>query len=102
MVSMFCLIQLNVYPLSLSGPDPASRLNVALLIGAMATLLLWVVGLIAKQKNIHFSFQANTIKHRNVLSVLSIGWQALKRERISLKHSNVQLAILEIRACAAA
>ena len=56
------------------------RLNIALLLGAIATFLLWVVGLIAKQNNQHHAFQVNTIKHRSVLSVFTIGWQYLNQK----------------------
>ena len=63
------------------------RLNIALLIAALAHFLLWLVGLVAKHKQLHHSFQANTIKHRNVLSSFTIGWQYLKRygDRINLE-----------------
>ena len=79
-----------------------NRLNIALLIGNIATLLLWIIGLVSKQKKIHFAYQANTRKDRNVLSVFSIGWQTLKQRHLSLKTAEVELAMLEIRLCAAA
>lgn len=57
------------------------RLNVALLIAAIAMLLLWTVGIMAKREQHHRLFQANTVRHRNVLSVFTIGWQYLKRQQ---------------------
>lgn len=57
------------------------RLNVALLIAAIAMLLLWIVGMIAKQQQQHYQYQANTIRHRSVLSTFTIGWQTLKRKQ---------------------
>lgn len=36
------------------------RLNVALLIASLAMLVLWIFGNATKQKNIHYSYQANT------------------------------------------
>jgi len=57
------------------------RLNVALLIAAIAMLLLWIVGMMAKQQKHHVLFQANTIRTRNVLSTFTIGWQCLKRRQ---------------------
>jgi hypothetical protein len=54
---------------------------VALLIAAIAMLLLWIVGIIAKREQQHRLFQANTVRHRNVLSVFTIGWQYLKRKQ---------------------
>lgn len=57
------------------------RLNVALLIAAIAMLLLWIVGVLTKQQGRHLLFQANTVRHRNVLSTFTIGWQCLKRRQ---------------------
>lgn len=74
------------------------RLNVALLISAIAMLLLWLLGLIAKKKELHFGYQANTIKTRNVLSSFMLGWQALTRDirKITLREGiEALLAIAE-------
>lgn len=60
----------------------ANRLSVALLIGSLATLILWAVGVAAKIKNLHYSFQSNTEKNKNVLSNFIIGWQVLIRNDI--------------------
>ncbi len=60
------------------------RLNIALLIAAITHFLLWLIGLVAKQKGVHYSYQANTIKHRNVLSTFSIGCQHLNRHGATL------------------
>jgi hypothetical protein len=49
------------------------RLNIALLIAAIAMLLLWIMGVMAKQQKHHLLFQANTVHHRNVLSTVTIG-----------------------------
>ena len=57
------------------------RLNVALLIAALAMLLLWIIGVMAKQQKQHILFQANTIRHRDVLSTFTLGWQYLKRRQ---------------------
>ncbi|MCZ6804898.1 MAG: transposase [Proteobacteria bacterium] len=59
----------------------AQRLNVALLIAAIAMLLLWIIGVMVKQENKHYLYQANTIRHRSVLSTFTIGWQSLRRKQ---------------------
>lgn len=56
------------------------RLDTALLISAIAMLLLWLLGMAAKEKQIHYSYQANSIKTHNVLSNFTIGWQVLIRD----------------------
>ena len=73
----------NSFSLRLCRSYTIARLNVALLTAAIAMLLLWVLGLAAKNKNIHRSYQANTIKTRNVLSTFNIGWHVLWHD---LKH----------------
>jgi hypothetical protein len=72
------------------------RLNIALLIAAITHFLLWLVGLIAKSKNVHYSFQANTIKKRNVLSTFTIGWQYLRRHGNDIKYTDFKLALKQI------
>jgi hypothetical protein len=66
------------------------RLNVALLIAVLAVLILWLFGTAAKQKNLHFSFQANTVKTRNVLSIFIIGWQVLMRNEVSIHKKELK------------
>lgn len=66
------------------------RLNIALLIGALAMFALWVLGTAAKQKQWHYAFQANTEKRWNVLSTFTIGWQVLQR---GMRFSQKELAL---------
>ena len=75
------------------------RLNIALLIAAIATLLLWIVGSIAKQQDQHVQFQANTIRNRSVLSTFTIGWQYLKRNGQRLSQSMINQALDELQLC---
>lgn len=77
-----------------------NRLNVALLIAAMAALSLWIVGLIVKTKGLHFSFQSNTMRKRRVLSIFTIGWQALRQGLSTFKKKEIDLAIKELSLCA--
>jgi hypothetical protein len=72
------------------------RLNVALLIAALATLALWIFGTAAKQINLHYSFQANTEKRRSVLSIFTIGWQVLLRNTVQFNQKDLMLALKTI------
>lgn len=63
----------------------ANRLNIALLIASLAMLVLWLFGIATKQKNLHYSFQSNTVKQRNVLSNFIIGWQVLIQDKIRFR-----------------
>lgn len=71
------------------------RLNVALLVAALATLILWLFGTAAKQQKLHYSFQANTLKNRDVLSIFIIGWQVLIRSTILFNKKQL-IAALEL------
>jgi Transposase DDE domain len=73
------------------------RLNIALLLSAIAILLLWILGEIAKLKNKHYLYQANTIKSRNVLSTIMIGWQYSKTIDKHIEKREIQQAVTTMR-----
>lgn len=50
-----------------------ARLETLLLIGAIATLALLLVGLAAEQQGLHRDYQANTLRDRRVLSLFKLG-----------------------------
>jgi hypothetical protein len=72
------------------------RLNVALLIAALAMIVVWLFGIAAKQKNLHYLFQSNTEKRRNVLSVFTIGWQILIEDEIQFRKKELMKALIFI------
>lgn len=53
------------------------RLIVWLMLAAVASLLAWVVGYSAEKNKIHYQFQANSIKHRRVLSFFYLGCRVI-------------------------
>ena len=87
----------NGFNLRHCGSFSIDRLNVALLIGNIAMLLLWIMGLAAKNKKIHFSFQANSIRTKNVLSIFIIGWQYIKKKGKHILQSEFNQAIREVQ-----
>ncbi len=60
-----------------TGTRNIERLNILLLIIYIASIGLWFIGQCAKENKRHYPFQANTIKHRDVLSNIYLGWQIL-------------------------
>jgi hypothetical protein len=54
------------------------RLILQLLIGFLAAFLLWLIGLCLEKKGLHRDFQANSIKHKRVLSLIFLALQAIK------------------------
>ena len=58
----------------------AARYSVWLMISSLAALIAWIVGYVAESKNMHYDFQANTYKHRRVLSFFYLGCQIIKKK----------------------
>lgn len=73
--------------LSLTLSNHKERVSILALISALALLILGVLGKAAYELNLHRQFQANTVKHRKVLSLWYLGRQILihMRERIPIK-----------------
>ena len=93
------------FGLRYSLSNSARRLEVLLLIAALACLVCWLISLSAKKKNLHLDYQSNSIKHRNVLSVIYLGCQLIRRnEEFSLTelkeaYQEMQNLILEAFLC---
>jgi hypothetical protein len=49
------------------------RLANLLLIGMLATLVVWMLGRLAEEKQLHYQYQANTVKTQRVLSLFYLG-----------------------------
>ncbi|MFL7022681.1 hypothetical protein [Vibrio cyclitrophicus] len=61
-----------------------------LLIALLAEILMWWNGLIAVQAKWHFDFQANSIKHRRVLSIPRLGREVwIELGDIKLTNPNI-------------
>ncbi|MGE0207202.1 MAG: IS4 family transposase [Candidatus Babeliales bacterium] len=73
------------------------RLSVALLIGAIAMLILWVLGIAAKNRKLHVHFQANTIKNKNVLSIFMIGWQVLEEGKTMFNYHEIKQSLIVLQ-----
>lgn len=72
----------------------ADRLNIALLIASLAMVILWLVGKIAIQRKLHFSYQTNTEKKEKVLSIVFIGWQTLMRKEHKFNLTKLKSQLL--------
>ena len=67
------------FGLTISRSKNIERLNILLLIAALATLCLWLIGLYAQQQGWHRHFQANTVTDRKVLSIPFLALQIVQR-----------------------
>lgn len=93
------------FGLRYSLSNSAKRIEVLLLLAALACLFCWLISLSAKKNNTHLDYQSNSIKTRNVLSVIYLGCQMVrKRENIVFKdikeaYFMMQTLILEASLC---
>lgn len=57
--------------------DPL-RLTIQLLIGFLASFMLWLIGLCLEEKKLHRDFQANSIKNKRVISLIFLATEAIR------------------------
>ena len=74
-----------------------TRLEILLLVGALATFLLWLVGLAAKERRWLRHFQANTETSRSVLSAVFLGKEVLRSTRLRLSKGALSAALDRLR-----
>ena len=71
------------------------RYDVLLLIALLAEIILWWFGLAAQQVGWQRHFQANTIRHRAVLSVVRLGKEIRRRTNFRITEQMLHWARLE-------
>lgn len=65
------------------------RLQVLLLIAMLAAFVLWLLGTIAKTSDQHRHYQANSVKNRNVLSVIYLGLRIANDKRFNMNNRDI-------------
>jgi hypothetical protein len=76
-----------------SGSRITHKLSVLLLIACLSQFMLYLLGLAVKAADKHRQYQANSIKHRNVLSNQFIGLRAYKDKSLRLLKSHWRAGI---------
>jgi len=61
-----------------SKTENIQRLEVLLLVGFIASIILWLIAIVAEAKKLQYGFQANTKRDGRTLSLFSLGWQIVK------------------------
>ncbi len=74
----------------------AKRYNNLLLVAALTQFLLWCIGKVAVNKKYHYDLQANTIRHRTVLSNVYIGIQIVRDKRYKIKKKEIKMVFENI------
>jgi hypothetical protein len=76
-----------------SGTRIMHKLSILLLIACLSQFMLYLLGLAVKAADKHRQYQANSIKHRNVLSNQFIGLRAYKDKSLRLLKSHWRAGI---------
>ena len=84
------------YGLQFARSRCPKRLATLLLVTTLATAATWLAGMAVKTKGWARHFQANTIKHRAVLSVFFLGRRILKSTRLALSRADLWNAADEL------
>lgn len=64
------------------------RYSVWFLLAALVTFIAWIVGYTAEKMKLHYDFQANTYRHRRVLSFFFLGCQVIRKRIVVLINLN--------------
>lgn len=83
--------------LAYSRTKDIERLQLLLLIGHLAMFVLWITGLAAEQKKMHYGYQANTIRTHRVLSLVYLGLQINLHDPGSISELDVINTFNEVR-----
>jgi len=68
----------------------ACRYNNLLLVAALTLFLLWCIGKVAVDKKYHYRLQANTTRHKAVLSNIYIAIQIINDKRYKIKKKELR------------
>lgn len=70
----------------------AERYTVWFLLAALASIIAWIVGYVAEKQGLHYDFQANTYRHRRVLSFFYLGCQIIRKNiKLNIHLEDIQL-----------
>lgn len=83
--------------LSYHRTNSANRLQVLLLIANLAMVVIWLLGMAAVLKGIHYQYQANSVRYKRVLSVIFIGLKIILGQRNPLTEQDIHKAWMTLQ-----
>jgi hypothetical protein len=75
----------------------AERIEVLSLLATMASIVMWLSGYILENNNIHLRYQANSIKHRRVISLLKLAENVFRHTPQILKTLSLNKALQQLQ-----
>jgi hypothetical protein len=83
------------YGLEHSGTKDRIRLENLLLIALIATFMAFIIGLCAENCKLHWTFQANTVRHKRTLSLVYLGIRVWQTSILKIPISLIEQGFLE-------
>lgn len=71
------------------------RIQILLMLAMLASFILYLLGWIAEKNHWHYQFQANTYKHRRVLSLFYLGCRIVKKQ-IPVTRLDIEIALQQL------
>ncbi|STH73109.1 transposase [Escherichia coli] len=75
------------FGLRFGASHSSGRVTVLSLIATLASIIMWLSGFSLENKGIHHKYQANTVKHRRVISLLKTGGECDSTFSTHTKHT---------------
>jgi len=76
-----------------SQTHQAKRFEILLLVAMLAILAVTLLGKAGERRELQFAFQANTVRHRTVLSLFFLGCQIIRDGRIEFSNAELFQAL---------
>ncbi|EPH0728892.1 IS4 family transposase, partial [Enterobacter hormaechei] len=77
------------FGLRLSRSQGKGRLEVLNMVAAMASLVMWLAGYRAERQCLHRHYQASSVRHKRVLSYLSLAEEVIRHEPDKVRRLNI-------------
>ncbi|CAD7361517.1 transposase [Escherichia coli] len=72
------------FGLRFGASHSSGRVTVLSLIATLASIIMWLSGFSLENKGIHHKYQANTVKHRRVISLLKLAENVIRHSPLIL------------------
>lgn len=85
------------FGLRFGASHSAERVAVLSLIATLASIIMWLSGFFFENKGIHSKYQANTVKHRRVVSLLKLAENVFRHSPLILKTLSLDSGLKKLQ-----